>query len=110
MSDPLGLMNSIGGQGPEQIGRRPDASKQGDQARQSGQGPSFRDVLMRNIEQVNELQQDATRAIEQLQTGERGDVEGVILATQKADLAFRALQSVRNRMMEAVEEVKQMRV
>jgi flagellar hook-basal body complex protein FliE len=37
-------------------------------------------------------------------------VEGVILATQKADNAFRMLQQVRNRMMEAYDEVKQIRV
>ncbi len=108
MSDPLGLIRggdgSIGGVGP-----RGNVARPGD-AGGSEQGPSFRDVLMRNIEQVNELQQDATRAIEQLQTGERQDVEGVIMATHKADLAFRALQSVRNRMMDALEEVKQMRV
>jgi flagellar hook-basal body complex protein FliE len=37
-------------------------------------------------------------------------MEGVILATQKADTAFRMLQSVRNRVMEAYEEIKQIRV
>lgn len=108
MSDPLGLIRGgdggIGGVGPQGYGARSGG------AAGPENGPSFRDVLMRNIEQVNELQQDATRAIEQLQTGERQDVEGVILATHKADLAFRALQSVRNRMMDALEEVKQMRV
>lgn len=108
MSDPLGLIRGtdggVGGIGPQGHGARADG------ANGPGSGPSFRDVLMRNIEQVNELQQDATRAIEQLQTGERQDVEGVIMATHKADLAFRALQSVRNRMMDALEEVKQMRV
>ncbi len=105
MSDPLGLIRSgDGGVGP--VGRIAPSAAPG----KTDGGPSFRDVLMRNIEQVNELQQDATRAIEQIQTGERQDVEGVILATHKADLAFRALQSVRNRMMDALEEVKQMRV
>lgn len=105
MSDPLGLIRGgDGGVGP--VNRVAPTGATG----KADSGPSFRDVLMRNIEQVNELQQDATRAIEQISTGERQDVEGVILATHKADLAFRALQSVRNRMMDAFEEVKQMRV
>jgi len=110
MADPLGFIggNGAGGvRGPAGLG--PASGAKGTPGDQSG-SPTFRDTLMRNIDQVNQLQQDATRAIEQLQTGERSDVEGVILATQKADLAFRALQSVRNRMMEALEEVKQMRV
>ncbi len=71
---------------------------------------SFKDVLLDNLKQVNSMQQDATRAIEDLHTGKRGDLEGVVLATQKADTAFRMLQSVRNKVMEAYEEVKQMRV
>lgn len=72
--------------------------------------PSFKDVLMDNLKRVNELQQDATAAVEDLQAGRRTDVEGVILATQKADVAFRMLQSVRNRVVEAFDEIKQMRV
>ena len=112
MADPLGFIggNAAGGaRGPSGIGPGAGGGARQPTGEEPG-SPSFRDTLMRNIDQVNQLQQDATAAIEQLQTGERSDVEGVILATQKADLAFRALQSVRNRMMEALEEVKQMRV
>ena len=72
--------------------------------------PSFKDVLLENIDQVNRLQQEATAAAEDLATGKRSDVEGVILATQKADAAFRMLVSVRNRMQTAFEEIKQIRV
>jgi flagellar hook-basal body complex protein FliE len=43
-------------------------------------------------------------------TGQRTDVERVIDATRKADDAFRMLQALRNRVMEAYDEVKQMRV
>jgi len=78
-----------------------------------GQGdptaPSFKSVLMANLDEVNKAQQEATRAVEDLQTGERSDLEGVIMATQKADNAFRMLQALRNRVMEAYDEVKQMR-
>jgi flagellar hook-basal body complex protein FliE len=71
--------------------------------------PSFKNVLLENIQQVNKLQQEATTAIEDLQTGKRTDVEGVITATQKADAAFHMLVAVRNKLTAAVEEIKQMR-
>jgi flagellar hook-basal body complex protein FliE len=72
--------------------------------------PSFKDILLENLKQVNRLQQEATTAVEDLATGKRNDVEGVLIATQKADLAFKMMLSVRNKVMAAYEEVKQMRV
>ena len=59
---------------------------------------------------MNKAQQDATRAVEDLTTGDRTDLEGVVHATQKADTAFRMLQALRNRVVEAYDEMKQMRV
>lgn len=100
MSDPIGLV----GLGRMQPGL--GTSIQGPGA----QGPSFKDVLLDNLKRANQLEQDATRAIEDLTAGRRDDVESVILATQKADNAFRMLQAVRNKVMQAVEEVKQIRV
>lgn len=107
MSDPLGFISG------NQI-QRPDFAKpaggQSAQSEQDGGGSSFKDVLVKNLQEVNQAQQEAQRAVEDLTTGQRNDVEGVILATQKADNAFRMLQQLRNRMMEAYDEVKQMRV
>ncbi len=73
-------------------------------------GVGIRELREAQIAKVNELQQDATRAAEDLTTGRRDDIEGVILATQKADIAFRMLLQVRNKMMAAYEEVKQIRI
>lgn len=74
------------------------------------QGPSFAETLRGSIDEVNKAQQDATRAVEDLATGQRADLEGVVAATQKADNAFRMLQALRNRVVEAYDEMKQMRV
>lgn len=104
MADPVGLLGSGGGVGPI----RPVQGPQGPAQTTPG-GASFKDTLLQNLEQVNELQQDATAAIEDLQSGRRSDLEGVILATQKADTAFKMLQSVRNKVIEAYEQVQQMR-
>ncbi|MHC4991295.1 MAG: flagellar hook-basal body complex protein FliE, partial [Planctomycetota bacterium] len=53
---------------------------------------------------------DAKEAVEDLAAGRRDDVEGVILATEKADTAFRMLLAVRNKMMDAYQEIKELRV
>lgn len=110
MADPLGLINSGGAGygGVRGIGMpsRPASLPGGEQQ----EGPSFKDVLMQNLRQVNELQQDATRSVEDLMTGKRDDVESVLMATQQADAAFKMLQAVRNKVMDAYEEIKQMRV
>ncbi|MBM4113895.1 MAG: flagellar hook-basal body complex protein FliE, partial [Phycisphaerae bacterium] len=66
--------------------------------------------ISRQIDEADRLQGDADVAAQDLATGVRSDVEGVMIATQKADTAFRMLLAVRNRMMEAYEEVKQIRI
>lgn len=104
MSDPLRLI----GPGTEAAGVRP---ARGASPRPLEPGaPSFKDVLMANIKEVNKLQQDTTRAVEDLHAGRRTDVEGVAIAMQKADTAFKMLQAVRNKVVAAYEEIQQMRV
>ncbi|MEQ9616923.1 MAG: flagellar hook-basal body complex protein FliE [Phycisphaerales bacterium] len=103
MADPLGLIGAQGNGGVSPInpvGRAQGANKQ-------HEGPGFKDVMLENLKQVNALQQDATHAIEDLQTGQRDDVETVLMATEKADAAFRMLLAVRNKVLDAYEEVKQ---
>lgn len=104
MSDPLGLIGNGGAGGIQRPNLNPQVAKGGQD------GPSFKDALLRNLDEVNKLQQEATQATEDLARGKRSDLEGVILATNKADNAFRMLQQLRNRMMEAYDEVKQTRV
>jgi flagellar hook-basal body complex protein FliE len=98
MPDPVGLIGSIN---PELPPLTP---------KDNAQGPGFRVALEEQINKVNQLQQDATHAIEDLATGERDDVESVLIATQKADTAFRLLLQVRNKVLDAYDEVKQMRM
>lgn len=109
MSDPLGLIGKAGSGGGVYGPGGPGGSGGAGKAVDPNQ-PSFKDVLMQNIKQVNDLQQDASAAIEDLQTGKRSDIEGVMIATQKADTAFKMLVAVRNKVQAAYEEIKQMRV
>lgn len=105
MSDPLGLIGKTGSIQPGQL--RPGADVPG---AKPSDGPDFKDMLKEQIAQVNELQRDAKEAVEDLAAGRRDDLEGVILATEKADVAFKMLLQVRNKVMDAYEEVKQIRV
>lgn len=102
MTDPLGLIGSTGR--VQQPAVRP-AQGPTDPA-----SPSFKDVLLKNLDEINKLQQDATQAIEDWQTGKRADLEGVLTATNKADMAFKMLQAVRNQVIRAYDEIQQMRV
>lgn len=106
MSDPLGLIGRVGAN----HGVTPGTPASGPAPAPAPGAPSFKDVLMDNIRQVNDLQAQATTAMEELAAGRRNDVEGVLLATQKADTAFKLLLAVRNKVQAAYEEVKQMRV
>ncbi|MCC6125582.1 MAG: flagellar hook-basal body complex protein FliE [Pirellulales bacterium] len=71
---------------------------------------SFKDYLLDSIQQVNSMQQDADSAVEKLMTG--GDVNPaeVLTAVQKADLAFKMMIQVRNKLVAAYEEVQAIRV
>ncbi|MFI4872999.1 MAG: flagellar hook-basal body complex protein FliE [Phycisphaerales bacterium JB061] len=103
MTDPLGLVGQS-----QQLNAA--AQLQQNKKSEAAGGQGFKDLLMQNIEQVNKLQEDATTAIEDLTTGKRDDVESVLLATAKADTAFRLLQQVRNKVFDAYKEIQQLRV
>jgi len=108
MSDPLGLIGSSGGARPIQPtppARTPAGGKPSDP-----NAPSFKDLLLEELRDVNKLQTDVARAIEDLQTGKRDDPENVIMAMQDADNAFRMLLQVRNKMVDAYNELRQVRV
>ncbi len=101
MPDPIGLIPSSSGIKPLGSALTPPSGVQ---------APGFKDALLKNLEQVNAMQKDAQFAIEDLAAGKRGDVDGVMIAKQKADVAFQMLVQVRNTLMEAYDEVKQIRV
>jgi flagellar hook-basal body complex protein FliE len=103
MSDPLGIIGSINRIDPAQPAARP--LRPGE-----GVGSDFHQELKRQVSEVNRLQQDASLATQEVLTGQRDDVEAVMLAAQKADSAFRMLLAVRNKVMDAYDELKQMRV
>ncbi|MEM9658596.1 MAG: flagellar hook-basal body complex protein FliE, partial [Planctomycetota bacterium] len=60
---------------------------------------SFKDALLQSIDEVNTVQHEAQQAVETLMTGGDADPAEVLTAVQKADLAFRMMMQMRNKMM-----------
>lgn len=83
-------------------------------AQQVGSAPppagSFADLLGQQVAQVNSLQQDASSQINEMLTGGEVNQAEVFTAVQKADLAFRMLVQVRNKLMAAYEEINNIRI
>jgi flagellar hook-basal body complex protein FliE len=71
---------------------------------------TFKEFLLESIQEVNSMQQEADRAVEMLFTGEEINPAEVLTAVQKADLAFRMMMQIRNKLVQAYEEVKNIRV
>jgi flagellar hook-basal body complex protein FliE len=69
-------------------------------------GTSFADVLKNSIAEVNRMQQDASQAVEDLATGKAENVTGVMTAMAKSDLAFNTLLTIRAKLMDAYNEIK----
>ena len=102
MTDPLGFIST----GAPNISMKPMQSTGPDGAK----GPGFKQLLMKNLTDVNKLQQDADAAISDLMAGRRKDIADVMTAKAKADMAFKMLLQVRNKLVDAYQEIKDMRV
>ena len=73
-------------------------------------GQSFKDLLIEGIQQVNSMQQDADQAVQQLMTGGDVDPSSVLTSIQKADMSFRMMMQIRNKLMQAYQEIKEIRI
>jgi flagellar hook-basal body complex protein FliE len=71
---------------------------------------SFKDYLLDSIKQVNDMQQQADSAVEKMATGDDVSTAEVLTAVQKADLAFKLMLQVRNKLVQAYEDVQSIRV
>lgn len=74
---------------------------------QKGAQADFVKALKEAIEKVNQLQLEADRAVEELSLG-RADLHETVLAIEKADISFRLMMQIRNKLIKAYEEVMKM--
>ncbi|MEQ1828499.1 MAG: flagellar hook-basal body complex protein FliE [Pirellula sp.] len=70
----------------------------------------FSRLLVDGISQVNEMQNSAEGQMEQLLTGADVNQAEVFTSIQKADMSFRMLVQIRNKLLQAYEELNSIRV
>ncbi|MBT3367764.1 MAG: flagellar hook-basal body complex protein FliE [Nitrospina sp.] len=73
-------------------------------------GPSFADTLADSLDKVNTMQKQADVAIQDFVVGDTRNIHETMIAVGKADLAFRLTMQVRNKIVEAYQEVMRTQV
>ena len=77
---------------------------------EKGDKNAFLDVLRNSISKTNELQKEASDAVGALASGEKIDIHNAMIAAEKADVSFRLMMEVRNKIVEAYHEITRMQV
>ena len=81
------------------------------QALEGGGDADFASLLKQSVDKVNELQQESGRLSEAFSAGDPNvDLGEVMIALQKAGVAFQAMTQVRNKLVDAYREVMSMQV
>ena len=70
----------------------------------------FGDMVSQLLSEANTQQLSVGREVEALATGQSNDIHSVVLSVAKADLAFRFLMEIRNRVVSSYQEVMRMQV
>ncbi len=71
---------------------------------------SFVDTLKDSIKRVGELEKEADKEVEKLAKMESDDVTSTMMAIEKADLTFQLMMQVRNKIIDAYQEIMRMQV
>ena len=72
---------------------------------QATSGPSFGEFLVQALGEVNQTQQNAGDMVQRYATGERMDVHEVMIGLEKASTSMALTLQVRNKLVEAYQEV-----
>ena len=87
-----------------------DPSRQSAGTGQSSGIDDFANLLSNQVQHVNSMQIDANDMVHSMLTGGEVNEAEALTAVQKADLAFRMLLQVRNKLIEAYREVQQIQI
>ncbi|MDH4568775.1 flagellar hook-basal body complex protein FliE [Pseudomonas sp. BN414] len=73
--------------------------------------PSFADMLGKAVNKVAETQKISTDMASAFEVGQKGvDLTDVMIASQKASVSFEAMTQVRNKLVQAYQDIMQMPV
>jgi flagellar hook-basal body complex protein FliE len=71
---------------------------------------TFGTILEGMIKGVDTLQQKANEEITKVQLEQSGSIHEVMIAMEKADVSFRTMMAMRNKLLEAYQEVMRLQV
>jgi flagellar hook-basal body complex protein FliE len=70
----------------------------------------FADIMKSTIDQVNQAQNAGDRGIEQLNTGNAESLHEVMLAVEEADISLKMLVQMRNKALQAYDDIMRMQL
>jgi flagellar hook-basal body complex protein FliE len=70
----------------------------------------FADLVSNLMQETSDQQSAVGESMRQLVTGESDSIHDVVLTASKADLAFRLVMEVRNRLMQSYEDIMRMQI
>ncbi|MGA1847106.1 flagellar hook-basal body complex protein FliE [Deferribacter abyssi] len=70
----------------------------------------FADLLKKAIKDVNDAQLEADEAVKKVLNGETKDIHQTMIALQKADVSLKLMLEVRNKLLEAYQEIMRTQV
>lgn len=77
----------------------------------TGEGAkTFGEFLQDSIGKVNALQNDANVAMEKLASGESQNLHETLLAVEKAEIAFKTMNQIRTKVIDAYREIMKMQI
>lgn len=103
-----GLLSAVPGGPRPSSPIAPDSGPSGTKP-SAASGEGFGATLGKALTEVNRLQMDAEQAASALAAGE-ANVADVVVTTQKADIAFQLTLQIRNKLLEAYQDVMRMQV
>lgn len=71
---------------------------------------TFADMMTELVSDVSKQQQSADRAIEQVHTGKAKHLHEAMIAMEQADISIKYMVQVRNKALEAYQEIMRMQV
>jgi flagellar hook-basal body complex protein FliE len=80
----------------------------GNTASVSGEGTDFVRTLEETMQKVEGLQTEAEKQVEGMVNGQGVDVHSAMIAVEKADLSFQLMMQVRNKIVDAYQQISQM--
>lgn len=71
---------------------------------------SFADTLKDAVQSVNQMQKESDLKMQQLASGKNHNIADVMMTAEKADISFKLMVQVRNKIIEAYQEIMKMQV